>query len=68
MDGTTLLLGFLFGTIGTGYFLFGKSQGRMIPLGAGIALMAVPMFITNVIACTVVCVAMMAVPWFVRDG
>jgi hypothetical protein len=68
MDTTTLMLGLLFGSIGMGYFMFGKKQGRMIPLGAGVGLMAIPMFLTNPIACSVVCVGMMVLPWVVRDG
>ena len=68
MDSTTLMLGLLFGSIGTGYFMFGKKQGRMVPLGAGVGLMAVPMFLTNPIACSVVCVAMMIVPFVIQDG
>ena len=68
MDTTSLMLGLLFGSIGTGYFMFGKKQGRMVPLGAGIGLMAIPMFLTNPIACCVVCVAMMAAPFVINDG
>lgn len=68
MDTTTLMLGLLFGSIGMGYFMFGKKQGRLVPLGAGIGLMAIPMVLTNPIACTVTCVAMMIAPFVVRDG
>jgi hypothetical protein len=68
MDTTTLMLGLLFGSIGMGYFMFGKKQGRMVPLGAGVGLMAIPMFLTNPIACSVVCVAMMVVPFVINDG
>ena len=68
MDTTSLMLGLLFGSIGPGYFMFGKREGRMIPLGAGIGLMALPMFLTNPITCSVICVAMMVVPFVIKDG
>ena len=68
MDTTSLMLGLLFGSIGMGYFMFGKKQGRMVPLGAGVGLMAVPMFLTNPIVCSGVCVAMMIAPFVIRDG
>jgi hypothetical protein len=67
MDSTNLILGFLFGIVGTGYFCFGKSQGRIVPLGAGVGLMALPMFLSNPIVCTIVCCATALLPWFIRD-
>jgi hypothetical protein len=67
MDTTTLMLGLLFGSIGTGYFMFGKTQGRLVPIGAGVGLMVIPMFLTNILLCCVACLAMMALPWIIRD-
>lgn len=68
MDMTSLMLGLLFGSIGMGFFVFGKKQGRIVPLGAGVGLMAIPMFLTNPIVCSGVCVALMILPWILRDG
>jgi len=68
MDSNSLLLSFVFGTIGMGMFMYGKKAGRMVPLGAGLALMLVPYFIPNLIAMAVVCCLLTATPWFVRGA
>ena len=67
MDSTAVLLwGMLFGAIGFGYFLYGKKQKAIIPLGVGIVLCVVPYFIANVYALVIVGVILMAIPFFVR--
>ena len=50
MDATTVMLGILFGSVGLGFFFFGKKQNRPVHLFAGLALMILPYFIPNVIA------------------
>src|SRR3546814_5579929 len=42
MTTATLLWGLLFGSIGLGYFLYGKKQARLVPLLCGLALMIYP--------------------------
>lgn len=59
--------GFLFGSVGLGYFIYGKKQAKMIPLVVGIALMVFPYFITDPVFIVIVGVALMAVPYYVRD-
>ncbi len=67
MDSTAVLLwGMLFGAIGFGYFLYGKKQKAIIPLGVGIVLCVVPYFIPNVYVLVLVGVVLMAIPFFVR--
>ena len=67
MDSTAVLLwGMLFGAIGFGYFLYGKKQKAIIPLGVGIVLCVVPYFIANVYVLVFVGLVLMAVPFFVR--
>ena len=44
MDSATLLWGLLFGSIGAGYFIYGKKQRAPVPLVCGIALMVFPYF------------------------
>jgi hypothetical protein len=68
MDMTNLMISLLFGSLGMGFFMYGKSMGRLVPIGAGMALMIVPYFIANVIALLVVCLALAAVPFFLREG
>lgn len=42
-----ILWGLLFGSIGFGYFLYGKKQRKPLPFGCGLLLMASPYLITN---------------------
>jgi hypothetical protein len=62
------MLSLLFGSIGVGMFMYGKKAGRMVPLGAGIALMVVPYCIPNPLALLIVCLVITCVPWFLRGA
>jgi len=67
MDSTAVLLwGLQFGSIGFGFFLYGKKQKAVVPIIAGIALCVVPYFIANVYILVTVGVVLMAIPFFVR--
>jgi hypothetical protein len=67
MNEYALMLELIIGAVGLGMFMYGKKAGRMVPLGAGAALMVVPYFIPNLWAMAGVCGAIMASPWFVRE-
>lgn len=58
--------GVLFGSIGLGFFVYGKQQGKAMPLISGIALMAFPYFVNNPYAVLGIGVALMALPYFLR--
>jgi len=68
MDTNSLLVSFAFGTVGMGMFMYGKKAGRLVPLAAGVALMAVPYFIPNLIAMTVVCCLIAATPVLLKNA
>ncbi|HEY7119302.1 MAG TPA: hypothetical protein VH475_22115 [Tepidisphaeraceae bacterium] len=68
MNPNSLMLSFLFGTIGLGFFQYGRKAGRVVPLGAGLGLIILPYFITNLIAMSLVCAALMAMPWVLRHA
>ncbi len=44
-SGNELLVSLIFGTIGMGYFAYGKKQANFLILGTGIALMVYPYFV-----------------------
>jgi hypothetical protein len=67
MDYYPLMASFLFGMIGMGMFMYGKRASRLIPLGAGVALMVVPYFLSNLIVLLVVCTGLTAAPFVVRE-
>ena len=65
--GTAVLLwGLLFGSIGFGFFIYGKKQKAVVPLVTGIALCIVPYFIANVYVLVGVGLLLMAIAYFVR--
>jgi len=66
MSTSLLVLGVIFGSIGLGYFLYGKKQRAVVPLVSGLVLMVVPYFISNTVALVVVGVVISAIPYFVR--
>ena len=67
MDSAAVLLwGLLFGSIGFGFFIYGKKQKAVVPLITGIALCVIPYFIANVYALVIVGVILMAIPFIVR--
>ena len=63
---TTLFLGVLFGSIGFGFFIYGRKQRKVVPLLCGIVLMIVPYFIPNTLLLFVVGAVLVAIPYFIR--
>jgi len=67
IDDTSLLLwGMLFGSIGLGFFIYGKRQRAIVPLVTGIVLSVFPYFITDVYWLVITGIAIIAVPYFIR--
>ena len=58
--------GLIFGSIGLGYFVYGKKQNRVIPLFCGLGLMAFPYMVTNTLLLVSIGLVIMAIPYFVR--
>ena len=63
---STLWWGLLFGTLGLGYFVYGKKQRIVMPLVSGIALMVFPYFVSNVFLLVIVGAALLALPFLFR--
>jgi len=66
MDTSLIVFGLIFGSIGFGFFLYGKNQRVVVPLVCGLLLMGVPYFISNTVVLVIVGVALMAIPYFIR--
>jgi hypothetical protein len=64
---TSLFLSVLFGSVGVGYFIYGKKQKKIIPLLAGIALCAYPYFVSNLYAALALGALLVALPFLVRE-
>jgi hypothetical protein len=63
MSTSSIVFGMLFGTIGLGFFIYGKKQEEYVSLACGIALMAFPYFVTDAILLCAIGVALMAIPF-----
>lgn len=66
MNTSSLLWGLLFGSIGVGFFVYGKRQRAVVPLICGVALIIFPYFVANPILLVAIGAALVAVPYFVR--
>ena len=66
MNTSTLLWGLLFGSVGLGFFIYGKKQKSVVPLVCGLVLMIFPYFISNTVILVAIGVALMTLPYFVK--
>ncbi|KRA17485.1 MULTISPECIES: hypothetical protein [unclassified Lysobacter] len=66
MNTASLWWGLLFGSIGLGYFMYGKRQGAPVPLLCGLGLMAFPYFVSNNWAMVLIGAVLAAIPYFLR--
>ena len=66
MSASSLFWGLLFGSVGLGFFVYGKKQKAVVPMVCGLVLMIFPYFIANTILLVAIGVALIALPYFVR--
>ena len=67
MDDSWLLVwSMVFGSIGLGFFLYGKKQRTIVPFATGIALFIFPYFMPNLLVMLVVGTVICAIPYFIR--
>jgi len=58
--------GMIFGSIGLGFFIYGKKQKSIIPLISGIGLMVVPYLVSNIYALILLGIVLAALPYFIK--
>ncbi len=61
-----LLWGLIFGSIGVGYFMYGKKQASPAPILCGLALMIYPYFISSAWLMIAIGAVLIAIPYFLR--
>jgi hypothetical protein len=66
MSTSLLFLGLIFGSIGTGYCIYGRRQVAIIPFVSGLLLIGIPYFITSVAALIAAGVVLAALPFFFK--
>lgn len=66
MNTSTLFLGVIFGSIGLGFFVYGKKQKVIIPFLSGIGLMVLPYLISNLYILILSGIILVALPFFIK--
>lgn len=68
-DSSFLFASLLWGAVGTGYFIFGKKQGAMMPLIGGVLMVAVSYVVDGWLLMSLLCIALIvAVHLLVKRG
>jgi hypothetical protein len=60
-----LFIGMIAGAIGTGYFIYGKKQQKLVPMLAGVMLGVYPFFTSNPILLILIGAGLMAAPFMI---
>jgi len=55
-----------FGSIGLGFFIYGRKQRAVVPLLCGLTLMVFPYFVSHVTLLVGIGVLLIAIPYFLR--
>jgi hypothetical protein len=66
IDPSTIIWGIIFGSIGMGFFIYGKKQQAFIPIVSGIGLMIIPYFVANIYILVLIGLALIVLPYFLR--
>jgi hypothetical protein len=61
-----ILWGIIFGSVGLGYFIYGKKQRVFIPMICGFSLMVYPYFVSNTVLLVLIGLVLCALPYFIR--
>ena len=62
----SLIWGFLFGTIGVGYLIYGKKQQRWSAFIAGLGMVAFTYFISNPVLIIAIGIVLMILPFVLK--
>ena len=61
-----LLWGVIFGSIGLGFFVYGRRQRAVVPLICGVALVVMPYLVSSTLLLVAIGIVLMAIPYFYR--
>jgi hypothetical protein len=56
----------LFGSIGLGFFIYGRKQKAVVPLLCGLMLMIFPYFVSNALLLVGIGAVLVAIPYLLR--
>jgi hypothetical protein len=66
MSTSWLIWGLVFGSVGLGFFVYGKRQKAAVPAVCGLILMIFPYFVSSTGLLVSIGAALIAIPYFVR--
>jgi len=67
VDSTAQIIwGVIFGSIGLGFFIYGKKQQVAMPMICGLGLMVYPYFVSNTLLLVLLGLMLCALPYFIR--
>jgi len=66
MNGTTLLIGLITGSVGSGFFIYGKKQRKWLPMLSGVLLCIAPYFVENLTLLVGLSIVLCAVPFVIK--
>jgi hypothetical protein len=61
-----LFWGIIFGSVGLGYFIYGKKQQVFMPMVCGLGLMVYPYFVSNTMLLVTIGTVLCAMPFFIK--
>jgi hypothetical protein len=64
IDTKFLFASLLWGSVGVGYFIYGKKQQEMIPLIAGLVMIAISYFVGSALFMSLISVALIGAVYF----
>ena len=64
-----LFASLLWGSVGVGYFIYGKKQGAMVPMIGGLLMIAASYFVSSWLVMSLLSIVLMvAIYWLVKQG
>ncbi|WP_417660797.1 hypothetical protein [Pseudomonas sp.] len=66
MDTQAMLWGLVFGSVGLGFFIYGRKRSRTMPFICGLGLMLFPYFISSTLLMVAIGCSLIALPYFFR--
>ncbi len=68
-DSSFLFASLLWGSIGVGYFIYGKKQGAMMPIFGGLMMIGVSYVVSSWLLMSLICIALIvATHWLMKRG
>ena len=66
MDGTSLFIGLMTGSIGFGYLMYGRKKKAVVPLVAGLLMCVMPYIVSDNLFVVLVSLVLMVIPFVFR--